>query len=673
MPEMKNKNENPPSSLLYIEYLSLLSFLPISRIFWKYGPVSIYFLWFTNRGKKMVQLLRIIGVVNGQPIKITDYYTSDSSPGSLDWDIGFRVLETSQAKLNQVEKITKTLFKAEEEEARCIMANNVILAWAESIFWPNILLILGDRRAKELCIPSNRVFVASPFASLSKALDINYYPEIETRLLQQPFSNKSLPYFLLAIYLSISRLFSKSSKSKNTIAQIGFSACFGLKKNNEGFLNDLFWWREQHIPTNRLNYLFNRPDTLPSLDRTRKADSLGINSVPIDCLNKNKNSTIPISKKSHKPLLSRANDVFFSCRLFLQALFFEEIQKSATAFLIVQYAKATQLASYYRFLNLKGLFDNSHSMPDYFSLAASFNGSVRIGYEVSCLNTLCHVGLRVEPVIFSWGKHSTRVLLGSGTPAKHMLISGCIINDSYDEEAQKSAKDFALKLRSQGVRCILSFFDNSIPPRNIYRKLLEWLLEDPQLGLLIKSKGNTWSGIQEDGLDGLVARAINTGRIHTLPSSASPADAGVVSDFSIGFFSYSAIVTSSLKGARVLFLSSERVEEPQKSYRTLDSLGPNRCVFSDFDLMKRAVQEYISNPKSNPELGDVTPVLDDFDPFRDGKAGDRISEYMSWYLEGLDNDLKRDDSLNLATQKYADKWGADKVIRGLKKTKNQLT
>jgi hypothetical protein len=666
MPEMQNKDEKSPSPLLYIECLSLLSFFPIFRIFWRYGPVSIYFIWFTNGGKKMTELLRMIGLVNGQPIKISDPFTSGDSPGALDWDLGFRVLETCQSKLEQVEKITKTFFKGEEEEARVIMANNVILAWTGNVFWLNMLLVLGDRCAKELGVPSNRVFVASTFASLSKALDINYYPEIETRLLQQPFRNKFISLFLWAIYLSFSNLFSKSSKSKNTTTQIGFSAYWGLKKNNEGFINDLFWWREQDIPRNRLSYLFNRPEFSPSLDRTQKADSLGIKSVSLDWLAKDKNSAIPISKKLHKPLLDRVKDVFFSCRLFLQALFFDEIQKSATALLIRQYAQATQMASYYRFLNLKGLLDNSHAMPDYYSLAASFSGAVRIGYEVSCLNTIVNVGLRVEPVNFLWGKHDGRVLLGSGAIAKHMLISGCILNDNCDEKAQKSAKDFALSLRDQGGgRCILSFFDSSLPPRNTYRKLLEWLIEDPQLGLLIKSKGHVWLSIQEDGLDGLVERAKKTGRIHALPSSSSPADAALVSDFSIGYFSYSAIVTSALKGARILYLNYERVEEPQKSYCTLDSLGPNRCVFNNFDLMKRAVQDYIANPKSNPALGDVTPVLDDFDPFRDGKAGDRISEYTSWYLEGLDNGLSRDNALNLSTQKYADKWGADKVIRGL--------
>jgi hypothetical protein len=659
---MQKKSEKPYSSLLYIENLNLLSIFPILKVFLKFGPVSIYFLWFTSRGKIMTKFLRMIGIVNGQPIKISDPSTRGDALGALDWDLGSRILETCLSKLEQVEKITKTFFSGQKEEARIIMANNIILAWSESIFWPNLLLLLGDRRAKELNIPSNRVFVASTFASLSKALNIKSYPEIEGRLVQQPFKNKSFPFFLLAIYFSFSNLFSKSFKSKCALGKIGFSANFGLKKDNQAGMNDLFWWRKQYIPGNRLSYMFNRSDFPPTLDRTQKVDSLGIKSVSLDLLTKYKNSTIPKSKKFHKPLFDRVKDVFFSCRLFISALFFDDFQKSAMAFLIRQYTQATKLASYYRFLNLKGLLDNHHAMPDFFSLAASFSGAVRFGYEVSCLNTIHHVGLRVEPVNFVWGNHDVRVFLGSGSQAKHMLISGCIISGKNDEQAQKLAKDFASDLRNKGGKLILSFFDSSFPPFNFYRSFFKWLLEDPHLGLLIKSKGSVWSRVKDDGLDGLVEQALKTGRIHILPSTASPSDAAIVSDFSVGYLTYSAIVTSALNGARVLYLENNEINEPQKSYCTLHSLGPNRCVFNDFDSMKRAVQEYISNPQSNPVLGDVTPVLDDLDPFRDGKAGERIGEYISWYLSEIDKGVSREDALNLATQKYADKWGADKVI-----------
>jgi len=613
----------------------------------------------------MTKVLRMIGVVNGQPIKISDPSSRGDAPGALDSDLNFKTLEQCLPRLEQVEKITKAFFSAEEEEARIIMANNIILAWSDNIYWTNLLLLIGDRRAKELNIPSNRVFVASTFASLIKALDINFYPEIEIRLVQQPFKNKSFPLFLWAIYLSFENLFSKSIKSKRKLGEIGFSACWGLKNLRRGDIPDLFWWREQHIPQNRLSYMFNRPDFPPTIDRVREMDTLGIKSVSLDWLTMYKNSTIPASKKFHKPLFDRVKDVFFSFKLFFSVLFFDDIQKSATAFLIRQYAQATKMASYYRFLNLKGLLENSTIIPDYFSLAASFSGAVRFGYQVSCLNTISYVGLRVEPVNFLWGKHDARVYLESGAKAKYMLISGCIPADRYDERARKPVKDFALDLRKKGAKFILSFFDNSFPPFNFYRSFLKWLLEDPDWGLLIKSKGHTWSLIKADGLDGLVEQALKTGRLYILPSDASPADAAIVSDFSVGYLSYSAIVASAVNGARILFLENQEINETQKPYCTFHSFGPDRCVFYDFDSMKRAVQEYISYPQSNPMLGDVTPVLDDFDPFRDGKAGERIGEYISWYLRELDKGVRKDDALKIATQKYANKWGADKVICGL--------
>ena len=36
---------------------------------------------------------------------------------------------------------------------------------------------------------------------------------------------------------------------------------------------------------------------------------------------------------------------------------------------------------------------------------------------------------------------------------------------------------------------------------------------------------------------------------------------------------------------------------------------------------------------------------------------------ISWYLEGLDKNLEKDVALQEATQKYAAKWGTEKVIR----------
>ena len=85
--------------------------------------------------------------------------------------------------------------------------------------------------------------------------------------------------------------------------------------------------------------------------------------------------------------------------------------------------------------------------------------------------------------------------------------------------------------------------------------------------------------------------------------------------------------------------------------------------FSVKSFLKEAILEYINNSEANPYLGDATPILDKIDPFRDGKASQRIGEYVDWYLEGVDQNFSKDDAIRKATDKYAEKWGADKVIR----------
>jgi len=163
----------------------------------------------------------------------------------------------------------------------------------------------------------------------------------------------------------------------------------------------------------------------------------------------------------------------------------------------------------------------------------------------------------------------------------------------------------------------------------------------------------------------LYDQAMKTGRVFLFDNDASPADASRVSDFSVGIGGISALVIAALQGARIFYLDYERLNQgPQKTYCTLHSLGEKRCVFYDPESLKQAILEYIDNPETNPCLGDASPVLNEFDSFRDGKASDRIGEYISWYLEGLDKNLEKDVALQEATQRYAAKWGAEKVIRG---------
>jgi hypothetical protein len=155
--------------------------------------------------------------------------------------------------------------------------------------------------------------------------------------------------------------------------------------------------------------------------------------------------------------------------------------------------------------------------------------------------------------------------------------------------------------------------------------------------------------------------------MHILDPYMWPADAAKVSDFCVGIGTMSAVAVSALAGARTIYLDYAKLNHNPvtKPYSTLDLLGPDRCVFNDHETLQTSISQYLDDPLSKPYLGDATPVLDQFDPFRDGKARQRIGEYVKCYLNNIDKGRSRDHSLKCAAINYAQKWGEDKVVLGL--------
>jgi hypothetical protein len=84
-------------------------------------------------------------------------------------------------------------------------------------------------------------------------------------------------------------------------------------------------------------------------------------------------------------------------------------------------------------------------------------------------------------------------------------------------------------------------------------------------------------------------------------------------------------------------------------------------VFDDWEKMWNVIKENFDTNKI-PLLGDWSPIIDDIDPFRDGKAAYRMNTYLNWLLEGFKKGLARDDVLEMTAERYASEWGDDKVI-----------
>ena len=97
-----------------------------------------------------------------------------------------------------------------------------------------------------------------------------------------------------------------------------------------------------------------------------------------------------------------------------------------------------------------------------------------------------------------------------------------------------------------------------------------------------------------------------------------------------------------------------------------------RVVFEDWPSLWKACEEHWKTPGGVPGFGDWSSMIDEFDPFRDGRAAERMGMYLRWIQEGLNLGLDRTTVLADAAERYGKIWGFDKVIEMTSGTLNKL-
>ena len=116
-------------------------------------------------------------------------------------------------------------------------------------------------------------------------------------------------------------------------------------------------------------------------------------------------------------------------------------------------------------------------------------------------------------------------------------------------------------------------------------------------------------------------------------------------------------VEAALTGTPTLMLDRSRDSKSQ-----FYKLGEGKVVFNDLQTLWKRLQEHWLHEPING-FGDWSPIMDDIDPFRDGKAAERLPTFLHWLDEGFSNGLGKDQNLEAAVSKYADAWGMDKVFK----------
>lgn len=231
------------------------------------------------------------------------------------------------------------------------------------------------------------------------------------------------------------------------------------------------------------------------------------------------------------------------------------------------------------------------------------------------------------------------------------------------------------RLQRQGAQRILAFTDENshdeerwalghVNTRANYAFLLERLLREPWLGLIVKPKRPANLRRRLGPVADLLARAEATGRCFVYEEGIyhgafPPVAAALGADVMIhGHLSAAtAGLESALAGIPTLLMDREGWSRSPLYHQ----LGVGRVVFTEWEALWTACREHWGSPRGAHGFGDWSLVLDELDPFRDGRAAERVGTYIQWLLDGFRSGLGRETVMADAAQRYAESWGKDKV------------
>ena len=204
----KNLKDSSLPTYVFVHNLNWLSVFPLIKIFLKRGSFFVYYYDLSTQGLRLISLLRLLGIVVQEPVRIKDIMKM-ALPGGSIWNVRHQAFRACSDHLENIKNIIKKCFPFIKSSEINFYSVNVRKAWEA---WLAPLLLLrrtGKYFVFEQGLPLQQVVVVSPLASLIRILkfDSNFVGEIE--LINQPFGNKALIYLLGAFWISFWRLVRK--------------------------------------------------------------------------------------------------------------------------------------------------------------------------------------------------------------------------------------------------------------------------------------------------------------------------------------------------------------------------------------------------------------------------------------------------------------------------------
>lgn len=278
-------------------------------------------------------------------------------------------------------------------------------------------------------------------------------------------------------------------------------------------------------------------------------------------------------------------------------------------------------------------------------------------------------------IVFSYSNYSHQIEKKIGSSIKYNVITG-YPKDYVPPLKKKQAYDVREKMRANGAEKIVFVIDeNSVDDerwhtghgfqRENYSFILERLLDTSWMGVIFKPKVARTLRSRLGGVAELLAKAERTGRCYVYDdsgrhtTSSPPILAGLSADICIHghLSSGTAALECALEGLPTLLIDREGCPNSK-----LYELPEGKVVFKSWSAAIDAVIEHFNTPEGISGFGDWSSIIDELDPFRDGKAAYRIGTYLHWLIQGFEKGMEREEIMASTAERYRKQWGADKVL-----------
>lgn len=485
----------------------------------------------------------------------------------------------------------------------------------------------------------------------------------------------TIKHWLILIYNFVLLFFAKKISEKNKNSKIAVLFAHGVDLNKK---SDLFW-----LPDSGIN---PKDIILYSLYHNRlwNEESLSIiKELGVDYVN------LLSFKISFKPFSSKAIYLFrFPYLSFIKRII-EVIFINIKLFLKLFVAKdfASYLWYWSRFLILLEdvsffeCFFKEYNIKIHFSafeggrhlsaanIAIKLVRGIDVAHHWSNYDIFDIVVAKPHDVYFTWGEYYRKNIFLEEFYQVNTYIYTGYPYDNLLASCKELSKQYRSLLESKGAKFIICFFDQELTPNEslwnkgileIYNYLLNLIITNKDVGIVIKPK-------KTQGIEGLInklpylksiiIKAVDTNRLLVLDTNKMPAEAAGCSDLAIGFGSNSTpCFESALIGCRAI------TYDPEKSVEYhMYKHGLNKIMFNEIEELIKSVDFFMS--LNEPTLiGDYSYIINEFDPFLDGKAYKRVGFYIKNVLDSFNYNKNTNDVIKLANEEYGKKFGFDKLF-----------